>query len=75
MRTLGRKVVDAKGGANSLDGGLRCYTFDLYATNRHDVDQKLLAVGSRLRALIDRDAEELQWSAHAALCKVTGGVL
>lgn len=48
MEVVGRKIADANGKASNLVEGLRRDTFDSYASIRHDGDQKLLAVGSRL---------------------------
>lgn len=43
-------------------------TFDFYASTRHSVGETILAVGIRLRGLINREARKLQQSVHAAFC-------
>lgn len=59
---------------DNLTGGLRRDTFDSCARILRIVDQTLLAVGSRLGRLNDRDAKELQRSVHFALCDAAKGV-
>lgn len=59
MEIVGRKIADANDEVNSLVVGLRRDVFDSYASIRHDVDQTLLAVGSRIRKQIDRKARRL----------------
>lgn len=50
------KFVDAKGEVNKFFDGLCHNTFASYANIRQNIDQTLLAVRSRLKDLIDRDA-------------------
>lgn len=48
-----------------LGGRFVSRAFDFYASIRHSVDHSLLAINRRLREMIDRDAETLQWSVNA----------
>lgn len=66
-------VADAKGKMNSLVDGLRRDIFDSYASIRHNVDQSLLAVGSCLRKMVDRETKELQRRVHFALSNAVNG--
>lgn len=70
---LGRMIADAKGEVNSLIDGLRRDTFNPYASIRHSVNQTLLAVGSRLGELTNRETQKLQRSVRLALCEAAGG--
>lgn len=60
MEIVGRKVADIKSKVNNLANGLRRTNSESFASIRHNVDQKLLAVGSRPKTLLDREAQELQ---------------
>lgn len=74
MNIVGCRAAVFRGEVNSLVEGLRRDTFRLYSYIRHSVDQTLLALGSRLRALIECEAKKLQWKAHAALRDAAGVV-
>lgn len=73
IEVVGCKIADAKSDANNLVDGLRRGAFDLCADIRQNVNQTLLAIGSRLRDLTDREDEEVQWSVHTALCNAADG--
>lgn len=73
VEVVSRKVANAKGKDNNLVDETRQDTFNLYAHNRHSVDQTLLALGTRLRKLFYREVQELQRSVHAGLCDAAGG--
>lgn len=75
MKIADHKAKAGKGEANSWVDGLRRNTFDLYDSIRHNFNQTLLAVGNRLRNLIDCKALELQRIVHAAFCNTVGVVL
>lgn len=74
MEIVNRKLADAKNEVNNLVDGSHRDTFDSYTSIRHNVNQTLLSVGSRLRDLIDREGQELQWSVHATLRNAASGV-
>lgn len=74
METVRCKVVDAKGEMKKLVGGLRRDTFGSCVSIRHNVDQYLLTVGSRLEELFDREAKALQPVVHGSLHYAGGGV-
>lgn len=67
IEVVHRKLADAKDEANSLVDGLRRGTSRSIVKILHNVDQMSIAVSSRLRGLIDREAQEFQQSHHAAL--------
>lgn len=48
MEVVRRKVAEARDKKNYLVDGLRRGTFESYASVRQNVDQSLLALGSRL---------------------------
>lgn len=73
MQIVGRRVADADGKVNSLVDGLHRNTFDSYVSFQHSVDQTLLALGSHLREVFDREPKELQRGVHAALRHGAGG--
>lgn len=73
MKVVGCKVTDAKGKVNNIADGFRQDTFDSYVSIRVSFDQTLLAVGSFLRELVNREVQGLQRSVHVALCNATGG--
>lgn len=70
---VSRKVGDAKDKVKNLGHGFRRDIFHAYASIRHNTDPMLLAVGSRLRELIDREAQELQRCDNVALQNGAGG--
>lgn len=74
MEVVRRKVADAKGEENYLVDGSCPGTFHLYDNIRHSFYQKVLALGSRLRVLIDREAKTIRRSVHTALRRAAGGV-
>lgn len=53
---------------------MRRDTFESYADIRHNVDQALLVVSSRLSDLIDHEAQKLQRSVHTPLLDAASGV-
>lgn len=71
---MGCKVVDAKGEVKNLVERLWKDTFDSYTSLRHNVDQTLIAVDSRLRELIGHEAKELQRGVCVALRDAANGV-
>lgn len=74
MEIVCYKVANAKGEVSTFFDGFRRDTFYSYASIRRNVGEMLIAVDSRLREPIDREAQELQQGDHAALRNVAGGV-
>lgn len=73
MEVMRCKVADVKVGMSSLVDGLRRGYLDSYASIHDNVDHSLLAIGSRLREMIEREAKGLQRGVHAALRDAAGG--
>lgn len=71
---MGCMVASDKGKMNNLVDGLRHKSFESYASIRYSVYQSLLAVGSRLREVIDCEAKELQRGFHNALLNTAGKI-
>lgn len=74
MEVVGCKVGNAKGEVNILFDGLRRNTLDSYVSIQHDVDQTFFAVGSHLKDLTGREAQEPQQKVHGALRDAEGCV-
>lgn len=74
MGIVDRKAASTESKTDSVADGLCQDTFNLYASIRHNVDKKLLAVGSHLRNLIEQKAQMIQQSGLGAICKCVGGV-
>lgn len=72
MEVVRRKVAGAKSEMNNLGNGLHSGTSDSCGSIRHIVGRSLLAVGSHLRNIIDREAKELLWGVHAASLDAAG---
>lgn len=71
---VGRKVANAKGKVNNMVDKVLRYTFNLLPNIGRNVDQSLLAVDSRPRELVDREAKTLQQNVHTALRNAASGV-